>query len=948
MQSIPARVFLASSLLLLVAVVSFPASAASLAVPVVMDIQTPATRYRTELTITNRGTSAVQLKLAYKGSIGSASGTVSETVSAGKQYTIPDIIAWLRAKGIPLPLDGSPQLGTLLVTLPESAISAVSLVARTASPTGAPFKQGYAGIAYLGTPASRWATKTAIIYGLRQNSRDRSNLAVYNPTQSVATVRVTAVSGNGDGRQAVIAPAETLVPGGFKQWDKVLDLALMTNGWALVELLSGEAFGAYGVVNDFGTNDGSFLEPVADSPSRARRVIPVIVELPEWQTELVLTNRGEKPATVTLDYRESLSRALGEGGKTTLTLQPREQQIITGIVDFLRSRGVPIGPPLAGNYAGSLRITANVSSPEDFFAGARVSSTTSDAGAFGVFFPGMTDSALASTEAYVTGLRSDASVRSNLAVFHAGEADSGSLELEVQAFDGDVTGAPAGKTERLHLDPGDWYQLNDPLRDRGIANGWFRIRRMTGTAPWSAYGVINDGASSTQGTGDGAFVSAAASPATSARVEPGDLEYLGAFRLPQGGTPPKTFDYGGNAMTFRPGGDPQGVTDGYPGSLFVTGHDRMPYGELPDGSQVAEISIPAPSLSRDVTSLPEATIIQGFSDISGGLFPNLDEIPRIGLQFLDHRQTGPKLHIAWGQHFQPEPPVPSHASCDPALSAPFTTGAWFIADQNQYAVNDYLMEIPASWANLHTGGQVLGTGRYRAGGLSGMGPALFAYRPWDEVTGVPPSPGGQISATPLLLYASTYQTDRIERCINGYQHADDWQGGAWLTTTSGKTAVLFAGTKAVGPRYWYGWVNPLGPDYPCVDAEHIGEFDVCRMADGNPCPASELVPCQNPASERGWWSSETVARLIFYDPADLERVAFGTLAPHEPQPYAFLDIDNRLYLNPSRIDEAELGTGVQRRYRLGDVTFDRESGFLYVLELYADGARPVVHVFWIR
>jgi len=38
-----------------------------------------------------------------------------------------------------------------------------------------------------------------------------------------------------------------------------------------------------------------------------------------------------------------------------------------------------------------------------------------------------------------------------------------------------------------------------------------------------------------------------------------------------------------------------------------------------------------------------------------------------------------------------------------------------------------------------------------------------------------------------------------------------------------------------------------------------------------------------------------------------------------------------------------LGTGVQRRFRLGDVTFDRANGLLYVLELFADGAKPVVH-----
>jgi len=42
-----------------------------------------------------------------------------------------------------------------------------------------------------------------------------------------------------------------------------------------------------------------------------------------------------------------------------------------------------------------------------------------------------------------------------------------------------------------------------------------------------------------------------------------------------------------------------------------------------------------------------------------------------------------------------------------------------------------------------------------------------------------------------------------------------------------------------------------------------------------------------------------------------------------------------------------LGQGDQRRYRIGEATFDRANGLLYVLELFADGAQPVVHVWRI-
>jgi hypothetical protein len=43
-----------------------------------------------------------------------------------------------------------------------------------------------------------------------------------------------------------------------------------------------------------------------------------------------------------------------------------------------------------------------------------------------------------------------------------------------------------------------------------------------------------------------------------------------------------------------------------------------------------------------------------------------------------------------------------------------------------------------------------------------------------------------------------------------------------------------------------------------------------------------------------------------------------------------------------------LGSGPQRRYRLGDVAYDRENGLLYVLELFADGAKPAVHVWRVE
>jgi hypothetical protein len=437
-------------------------------------------------------------------------------------------------------------------------------------------------------------------------------------------------------------------------------------------------------------------------------------------------------------------------------------------------------------------------------------------------------------------------------------------------------------------------------------------------------------------------------PPPSQAVRPEDLHYLGAFRLPDDGDRPLTFAYGGSGMAFYSGGDADGPDDGFPGSLFITGHDRLPYGELPDGSQVAEISIPTPLDSSRVEDLPYGDFVQGFQPVAEGHFTALEEIPRIGMVVLDTPATGPLIHLAWGQHLQPDQPLASHVWFSTDLSSPDVQGEWFIGDQSPYSVNGYMLEIPRAWADEYAERRYLGTGRFRDGGWSGMGPALFAYRPWVDDMGTPAPPGAHLEETVLLHYESSFNTDSIERCLVGYQHPDEWEGAAWVTTADGRSAVLFAGTKGTGAKYWYGYVNPAGSEYACVDVDVVGDMTTCRMADGSLCPEEDLRGCSGHSDFRGWWSARFDAQFMLYDPADLVRVATGEMEPWEPQPYAVIDIDEHLFLNPAGIEEPMLGTGDQRRFRVGDLAYDRENGLLYLLELFADEAKPVVHVWQVQ
>jgi len=269
--------------------------------------------------------------------------------------------------------------------------------------------------------------------------------------------------------------------------------------------------------------------------------------------------------------------------------------------------------------------------------------------------------------------------------------------------------------------------------------------------------------------------STASFPPSGNVVSPSQLQYIGAFRLPGGWDPPETFACGGNAMTFNPDGDPDNA-DAHSGSLFIMGHDRVAYGGVPDGNQVLEVSIPEPVVSRDISALNTAEFILDFRNVTRGQFADMEEIPKTGLQYLNHPASQPLIHLAWGQHLQP-PDIASHAWFSPDLDASSLEGAWFIGTQDLYSVNGYLTDIPQDWADAYAGGKPLATGRMRDGGQGGMGPALFAYQPWNA-DGSPAHDGTRLSETTLLLYETVYNTENIERAMDGYQHPDEWEGAA--------------------------------------------------------------------------------------------------------------------------------------------------------------------------
>jgi hypothetical protein len=387
--------------------------------------------------------------------------------------------------------------------------------------------------------------------------------------------------------------------------------------------------------------------------------------------------------------------------------------------------------------------------------------------------------------------------------------------------------------------------------------------------------------------------------AASGAIMPADLAYRGAFRLPDApGTPDNVgWEWGGTALTYYPGGDAGGPTDGYPGSLFGAGHDQTQH--------ISEVSIPIPVISaaKDVAELNAATTVQPFANIRGSLFDHLDfEMPRAGLAFLATPRE--VLHFCWATHAPGDDADagPTHGWSELDLSAPDPAGIWSVGGYPKYVTCDYILDIPQTWADTNTPGQRLATGRYRDGGQGAMGPSLIAYDPWQE--GSPPAPGSVLPATPLLLYGNVHDPDPAT--MDHYHHSDEWSGAAWLTT-GGKGAVVFVGTKGQG-ACWYG----------CADG-----------TDAPPWPDD---------CDRGWWSTSFVGQMLFYHPDDLAAVAFGELETWAPQPYATLDLDPYLYHI----------TSAQQLHHVGALAYDREGGLLYLLEPHGDGDKPLVHVWSVQ
>jgi hypothetical protein len=364
-----------------------------------------------------------------------------------------------------------------------------------------------------------------------------------------------------------------------------------------------------------------------------------------------------------------------------------------------------------------------------------------------------------------------------------------------------------------------------------------------------------------------------------ARLQPSDLVYQGAFRLPD------DFNWGARGISYYPPGN-SGA-----GSLLVTGFEA-----LTDGyAEYGEVSIPTPQQEANWEDLPMAGFLRPLTPFDGGRVRALaDNVFVSGIQYVPRQgtQTSDKVYgslNAWypeGDFGDDSFPTVWLSN----LNGSNDRGLFYVGPQSQTApyhgrkMGEYLFSVPQSYADSYLGGRTLITGRTRgtpvgldpitaAGGS--QGPTLFAIQPCQIDN---PESNSSLDALPILYYRVKFPgCAGPDIGVNGenvdcdykfsdqvFRMCDAWSGGGFVESGSNR-AIIILGQKSSTNCYY------------CGDPEDDSECPYATTP-----PACATYYCNE---SRGYHCGPYERQVIFYDTDQLGQAAQGTIEPWTVLPY---------------------------------------------------------------
>ena len=294
-----------------------------------------------------------------------------------------------------------------------------------------------------------------------------------------------------------------------------------------------------------------------------------------------------------------------------------------------------------------------------------------------------------------------------------------------------------------------------------------------GTASWSSTATI-------------AYSGAPAEPL----LYQSDVQYVGAFRVPDYSNSTDSMSFGGSALAYNPADN----------SLFITGQ----------GQSIAEISIPSTIVdSSDLDNLSTATVLQPWKNVLSNLPNQLsgtsDGAPIGGLMVYNGELIGTQFAYYGGAYSQ----VLSHFVLNSLdLSTASVEGLYQVGSGGRIMAG-YMTPIPSEWqAPLGGFTALTGLSDWPIISTESAGPAAIGFNPGDLGSANDP-------ASTYLAYTGGHQLGAYTGPANPMQSGTtSIDGDAFVPGTSsilyfGATGTNYEGYGEPGP--WDGTNDATGP-----------------------------------------------------------------------------------------------------------------------------------------